>query len=86
MKHDSTVRVLAWLGVLMLVAGIAMVGYVIYASASGVVYTASRSTEATIYLDQSPQAFIIAIALYLAGGILFLWIARVLLPRKKKAT
>ena len=25
------------------------------------------------------------IALYLAGGILFLWIARVLLPRKKKA-
>jgi len=70
----------------MLLAGVAMVGYVAYAAIRGVVYIASRSTEATIHFDQSPLAFLIGIALYLAGGILFLWIAWVLLPRRKKAT
>ncbi len=69
----------------MLLAGVAMVSYVAYASVRGVVYVASRSTEATIHFDQSPLAFLIGIALYLAGGILFLWIARVLLSRKKSA-
>lgn len=70
----------------MLLAGVAMVGYVAYAAIRGVVYVASRSTEATIHFDQSPLTFLIGIALYLAGGILFLWIAWVLLPRRKKAT
>ncbi len=69
----------------MLLAGVAMVGYVVYAAVRGVVYVASRSTEATIHFDQSPLAFLIGIALYLVGGLLFLWIARVLLPRKKNA-
>ncbi|KAB2875649.1 MAG: hypothetical protein HS106_16950 [Ideonella sp.] len=85
MKPESIVRVLPWLGRLMLLAGVAMVSYVAYASVRGVVYVASRSTEATIHFDQSPLAFLIGIALYLAGGILFLWIARVLLSRKKSA-
>jgi len=85
MKPESLVRVLPWLGRLMLLAGVAMVSYVAYASVRGVVYVASRSTEATIHFDQSPLAFLIGIALYLAGGILFLWIARVLLSRKKSA-
>lgn len=85
MKPESVVRVLALLGGLMLLAGVAMVGYAAYAAIRGVVYVASRSTEATIHFDQTPLAFLIGIALYLAGAILFLWIAWVLLPRKKKA-
>ena len=85
MKPESIVRVLAWLGGLMLLAGVAMVGYAAYAAVRGVVYVASRSTEATIHFDQSPMGFLIGISLYLAGGTLFLWIAWVLLLRKKKA-
>jgi hypothetical protein len=69
----------------MLLAGVAMVGYGTYAAVRGVVYVASRSTEATIYFYQSPSAFLFGIALYLAGGALFLWIARVLLTGKKKS-
>ena len=69
----------------MLFAGVAMVGYVAYASVRGVVYLASRSTEAKIQFDQSPLAFLVGIAIYLAGGLLFLWIARALLVHKKNA-
>lgn len=85
MKPESITRVLHWIGGLMLLAGVAMVEYVAYAGVRGVVYVASRSTAATIHFDQSPLAFLIGIALYLAGGILFLWIARVLLPRNRSA-
>ncbi len=86
MKPESIVRVLSWLSGLMLFAGVALVGYVVYAAIHGVVYVAARSTNAMIHFDQSPLAFLVGIGLYLTGGILFLWIAWVLLLRKPTAT
>ncbi|WP_280156665.1 hypothetical protein [Piscinibacter sp. XHJ-5] len=67
----------------MLLGGIAMVGYAIYAAIHGTVHLASRWTNAVINFDKAPIAFSLGVLLYASGGVFFLWIGWGLLTEKK---
>lgn len=57
---------------------IAFFGYATYAIYLGRVRIAARSTDVVIEFGGAPLPFVLAVCLYIGGGVLFIWIARLI--------
>lgn len=82
------VRSLRWIGVALgwmaAAASLAFFAYVSYAIATGSVLLSARFSKASFVFSQSPGSFLLALSVYIAGGLICGWIAKTLLIDEPK--